>query len=547
MFALAVVAYVNTIPNGLVFDDLLLITEQSSVRSAFNWREIWFGRYWGEIWPHNVLYRPLTIWSIALNYSFNGLLGLSCSHTAGYHVVNLLLHAAVSTLVLRLGIALCIPSFASFAAALIFAVHPIHTEAVAAVTGRTELLAAGFGIGFILAHDHRHTALAAVLFALALFSKESAIAFLPVALLCVFSKDRARRDIMAFGLYGLVTVAWFALRASVVSGIVIPLDTLPLAESPTYVRILTALRVQVRYLGLQVAPVGLSSDYSMNQIPTVTTLLDPHIVVALCLGAGAAAIIVKTWRVSAIPTILILGYTITFLPTSNILLPIGTIMGERLAYTPSIFVCLGLGYAFDALRKMVSGYAVALLAALLVVFVWGTVDRNATWADPYTFSITQLKTAPNSAKANYNAGREHHIAGDVAKAVEHYRRALEIKPAYADALNNLGVAKRWQGALYEAVGYFKNAIYLAPGLASAHYNLGQTLRDMGDESGAMTSYRKALEIHPEYAEAANNLALIFVRQGDLDRARKLWERALQIRPDYTMARENLKRLDTVGN
>jgi len=184
-----------------------------------------------------------------------------------------------------------VPVTAALGAVFLFAVHPVHTEAVASVVNRSELLAALFGFGFLCLH-RRRSLWAAVCILLALWSKESAVAFVPL----VIWMDRRQWRWKTYCLYGGVLLGWLGLRTMVIgqrSLEILLLDN-PLVGASTWERVLTASRVQLAYLKLQVWPVGLSSDYSLNQIPVVTSLGDSDFWVFVVIFLGAC---VLAWSV----------------------------------------------------------------------------------------------------------------------------------------------------------------------------------------------------------------------------------------------------------
>ena len=129
--------------------------------------------------------------------------------------------------------------------------------------------------------------------------------------------------------------------------------------------------------------------------------------------------------------------------------------------------------------------------------------------------------------------------GKLDEAVACYRRALELKPDFAEAHNNLGLALKDQGKLDEAVACYRRALELKPDFAEAHYNLGNTLNDQGKLDEAVACYRRALELKPDFAEAHNNLGNALKDQGKLDEAVACYGRALELKPDYAEAHNNL--------
>lgn len=547
VFLLGLVVFANTIPNALVFDDAELIPNNPATHDPLNLKAIWGGRYWGPVVEHDTLYRPLTTWTIAANYAANRLVGRDGASPAGYRLINALLHALVGVLLYLFARQLGMAEWAASAAGLLFAAHPLHTEAVAAVVGRADLLAVALGLAFLLFHDRRHPGRATAAFALALFAKESALAFFPLVVWLDLWLRRAevRSRARWYGAYAAVALAWFGIRHLVVGNtplVIMHLDN-PVAQASAIERGLTALAVQGMYLRRLLLPIGLSSDYSFAQIPVVRGPLDLRLLGAVA-GLGAAAWM--AWRLRSrapVATFAVVGYAILFLPVSNLLFPIGTIMGERLAYAPSVLFCLLLGLGAEWVRARLGRTgALAVLGSILAVWAGLAIARNTTWANPETFYRTQVRTAPLSAKAHFNVARIEQAAGRLDAARVSYGRAIEIEPAYAEAWNNLGAVRREGGDLDGAVQAYEQALRILPAYPRACFNLGQVRYQRGDLAGAASSFESAIRLKPDYVQAICNLAGIRLEQGDTAEAERLLVRALQIDPSYQTARLNLDRL-----
>ena len=143
-----------------------------------------------------------------------------------------------------------------------------------------------------------------------------------------------------------------------------------------------------------------------------------------------------------------------------------------------------------------------------------------------------LELKPDYAEAHNNLGNALKDQGKLDEAVACYRRALELKPDFAEAHNNLGIALKDQGKLDEAVACYRRALELKPDFAEAHNNLGNALKDQGKLDEAVACYRRALELKPDFAEAHNNLGNALKDQGKLDEAVACYRRALELKPDY---------------
>jgi tetratricopeptide (TPR) repeat protein len=433
---------------GFVFDDRVLIVENQSlhVQSLGQLAHIWKSGYW----PDNrglELYRPLseTIW--ALLWAVGG-----GSHPALFHALGLALGAAVVLLLYRFLLAVQTPPRTAFLAAALFALFPIHTDATASVTGSAELLAAALALGALLLYYRDRPIPALILFAFAVLSKESAAAF--AALPLVFPRKNACRHPRwtAAGAAAVIALALAAHHAVSRSSQIPPIDN-PAALVNTGRRILTALWVQCLYLYKTMAPITLSADYSYKQIPLVMGLGDWRAWMGLACAGGAVFLALR--RPSFRPAVL--AYAILFSPTSNVLFPIGTIMGERLAYAPSLGLALLLAVLLARSRHWK-----AILIAVALVFGVRTAVRNLDWLNPERFYSKLVETSPHSAKSHYSIGVLLSARGDDARAIGEYDQAIAIYPAYAEAYRNRGNALARLGRRDEAAASYRQCLRFDP-------------------------------------------------------------------------------------
>jgi tetratricopeptide (TPR) repeat protein len=544
VFALACGLYAGTLANELVYDDLKLIPHNPLMRDPWDVRALLMGRYWGEV-LHSLHYRPLTVWTLALNYWTNQVLGLDGDQVVGFHLLNALLHASASCLLCLLCTRLGLPLATGLTTALLFAAHPIHTEAVTFITGRAEPLALVCGFFFLLFHHKNHWPLAGAAYFLALLSKESALAFLPAAMwMDACFKGLKKSDWKAPSAYGAVLAAWLLLRAAALGSMEAPISALdnPLTSASLGQRLCTAASVQLTYLRLQALPVRLSSDYSYNQIPLVDSPLD-----AGAAGFLAAVVLagLATWalrRDHPIVPFAIGAYAILAAPTSNFLFLVPTIMGERLAYAPSAFLCLLLGWSLGRLAPKV-GKPVWVAAGLLVLACAVlTLERNSTWSSAELFYRAQYRSAPRSARAHLGMGKMHSEAGQLDSALFYYRGALEIFPPYALAWYNLGLAQTLKKEWDAALSSYSQAIALEPGYARAWYNLGGVYLQKGQLARALWAFEQLLSLDPDHADAWNSLGAVRWRQGNFRAAAQAFAQALALEPDHAEARRNLELL-----
>ena len=462
----AVLVHLGALANGFALDDVRLVRDNPAIASLSNVPRLVVSPYWAVPGEHYGLYRPLTVISLAVDRAIAG------PSPFGFHLVNVLLHAAVSALAwfalrragTHYGTALL--------GALVFAVHPLHTEAVVNIAGRAELLAAALALAAWLVHGAgaRWRWGAAALYLGAALSKESTLAAPLLFVADDVLRDEPRPPRFArYAPYAAAVAVALALRAAALGGHqaaegTIALDN-PAAAAGTLPRVLTALWVQVRYLALCVWPRHLSSDYSFDAVPTVHALTDPRALAGLALAAVLVAAIALGRRRSPVVARAALVWGVFMLASSNLLFPVGTVMAERLAYLPSLGFCLLVGHLLAGLASLGRPARAAVVAAsvlaiaLLSVRTWA---RTPAWKDNLTLATTDVRTYPRSAKLQAGAGMFLEEAGRDAEAEAHLRRAVEIYPAYAQMHYNLGVLLGRRGAVDEAIVHLRRAIELAP-------------------------------------------------------------------------------------
>lgn len=443
---------------GFVFDDRVLLVENKSlhIQSLGQLAHIWKSGYW----PDNrglELYRPVaqTVWALIWAAGGN-------SHPAVFHAFGLALGFTAVLLLYRLLLAIATPPRIAFIAASLFALFPIHTDATTSVVGSAELMATALSLGALIFYYRKQPVPALILFAFAVFSKESAAAFAALPLVLPRKGARLRDSLLVAGGAAVIIAAALAAHQAVSRSSQIPAIDNPMALVDTGRRILTALWVQCLYVFKSVAPITLSADYSYKQIPLVMGLGDWRAWMGLALAAGALFLAVRRREFRA-P---VFAWAILFSPTANLLFPIGTIMGERLAYAPSLGLALLLAILFVRSRHWK-----AALIAVALVFAARTAVRNLDWLNSERFYTKLVETSPASAKSHYSIGVERAAKGDDIGAIEAYDRAIAIFPAYGEAYRNLGNAQARLGRREEAMVSYRQCLRFSPGDFAATSNL----------------------------------------------------------------------------
>ena len=462
---ITLLAWANSFESGFVLDNAFLLLRDSRIREATlaNLGLIFHHTYW---WPNveSGLYRPVTTLSYLFNYAILG----NADRPAGYHWINVLLHTGNVLLVFALARRLVRDLWPSFLIAAVWAVHPVLTESVTNMVGRSDLLAGMTSLGGLLIYlEARESsgrrrlgwllALMAVT-AVGVFCKESAVAILGIVALFELAYWDSRQAAKAVNGFTLGCLAmspaflamwWIRSRVLAESApAMFPFIDNLIVEADFWTGRLTAVKVMAKYLGLLVWPARLSSDYSYAQIPLVSGR--PADWIAWFVMAAVAGCVVFLYRRNGTAFFGAGFALVTFLPMSNLVIPVGTIMAERFLYLPAIgfSICLVLAlYSIGGLVR-VRALAPALLCMISVMFAARTWVRNGDWRDEVTLWSAAVRASPLSFKTHTGLAQawyaQHRDLDDV---ISENERSLAILASLPDRLSEAGVYLR-TGAQY---------------------------------------------------------------------------------------------------
>jgi protein O-mannosyl-transferase len=400
--AVAMLIYGNAIANGFVLDDGGVVLRNPLVTTpASAWRAFVL-----PYWPETIgggQYRPLGIVSFAVDWLVSG------GDARWFHIVNVLWHALATVLVWMLAAELLAPAAAAITA-LLFAVHPVHVEAVSNVVGRLEPMSAVFVLGALLAH-RRGSWAAPALFAAGLLSKESAIVFLGLVAAndLILDRDwrttlRARRWLYAG--YGAVTVAYAAILLVTFHDREFTTPARVFAGTTLGHRLELVARTVPHYIRLLVAPLDLSASYAPN-------VISPHAGMSVMTAMGIAAVVLvvlasavamrsRRWPAMAYAVI---WAPLALAPVSNVFFPSGVLLAERTLYLASVGVCLGVGAVAERYLITRPAMVVAATASVALAFAVRTWTRTPVWHDDRTYLLALLADHPESYEAHLAAGR----------------------------------------------------------------------------------------------------------------------------------------------
>lgn len=561
---LALLVYANTLGNGFTYDDNPIIAENPRVRSVFDIRGVWLTDWWAthadeEEFPsphRDRLYRPLTLFSFALNYAVGGLAPI------GYHLVNVLLHALVSGLVWKLAERWTRDRGVALLAGALFAVHPVHVEAVAGVVGRAEILSALFlCLGLLPLFNERVSTRAlhasAAAFLAALLSKENAVCYPALAAL-VWFVARARLELdrrltPRLALLSIPLLIYFPLRFIALEARFIrdaPSNTLfnPLVDADASGRILGAFSVLGHYARLLFAPVSLSCDYGLAIVDPFSTpgiICVVGVFAALAL-AGALIGLARTagaWRIVAEASF---AFLLSYVLISNTFLLIGVSLAERLIYWPSAPALIAISTALLTLLRRVSRGAVqrrylpaCVAAVILLSLGLRAFTRNSDWTDDKRLFAADLQTYPGSAHLNnslaqiliyeaQHADNDALLEESLQRAARLLDRALQIHSRYPHALFQRGVVFAMQGNKAAALSYLDRALALSPSSRRTQAMIRELKGGVESQSAELTALYEAAMAAPDDPNAQLNLGEALLQFGDSAAALKSFDHATAI-------------------
>lgn len=542
---MAAIAYYPGLQGEFVFDDIGLVQSDSFYTdSDTDLSECWQRPYWRKGMSIGQ-YRPLTVASFLMN---TRLFGMS---SPAFRIINLLLHTLIALLVFKLAMVLRLGKLSAFFASLLYAVHPLLSEAVIPTSGRAELLCLifilaglifyikfGFPRLFSVKQDDAVMLDANATFSgmtvrifipgicliLACWSKENGVILLPLCLLydllyrqlLKFPKgykwfiNTAKRFLIPYTafLVALLMIVFYRIAGV---GVLFPIVSKesswidnPIIGESCGVRILTALKVQGMVLAKFFWPRTLSHDYSYAQILPVESFINSYVLFALGMLILFPIILCFVLpKRKKIICFISLAYIISILPAGNFIIPTGTIFGERTYYAPLIWLCFLFVFTLVRIARKSRPVLVVCLIILTLAslaFVKRIRTRAQDWQSQMAMAIKGVETAPESVKTWSNLAIEFAHQEDFDKAVAACDLALEKYPEHRQTLTNRAYYYIALDKYSKAEQDFRELINLGSRNPDIFNKLGAILATQGNKSEAKIMWKHSLTINPYQPE-----------------------------------------------
>lgn len=563
----AFLLYTNTLSHDYTVDDAtVLANNKQTIKGVKAIPEIFSSSYRKGFWDRKEsLYRPLSVAMFAIEWQ------ISPNNPHLGHWINVILYAlSAAVLFIFLGALFKdYKMFLAFFVTLLFISHPIHTEVVANIKGRDEMLSFLFSILalYFLVIDYGRKKISAFIlssffFLMALLSKESALTIVAVAplTLFVFKNANIKSAVLSSSPFFFSALLYIIIRAMVLGGVTNFTEILPinnsLVTSPDFItQKATAILILGKYLLLLIFPHPLSFDYSFNQI-TNRGLADIGVLISVLFFSYALFYALKNIGKRSALAFGILFFLLTISLTSNIFFLIESVMAERFLYLPSLGFCIVLVFlltrvvrftkekigaiSFKDVFNQNKSLAVIILG-VCVLFSFKTVTRNNYWKNNLTLLEQDVKTSPESARIRYAYGSAILIEQALKekdeskkqillnKSIVQLEKGVSILNTYSDAYYHLGLAYKEKNDFANAVKNFEAAMrsknftgadfFIAAGVA---YGKNKQY----DKS--IETLRKAAEFDADNAEIYNNMGVYFDEWRKGDSAISVLQKAIQL-------------------
>lgn len=587
---LAFILYANTFGHEWALDDFSIIKEnwvtQSGIGEGIATHLTHSYRY-GYGVGYNTLYRPLSLVLFTIEWSLvpDSPGFMHFMNVVWYALTGFLLFFTLKKVFSNQNV------FLAFATTLLFIAHPLHTESVANIKGRDDIL----GLFFILLavywlwdylkkSDVKWLALSVGSYFLALMAKESSVTFVAIfpLMMYFFTKIEISKNLKASALYLVAALLFIFIRSQILGDAMgvqntSPLDNVLESTSNFMDKKATALLILGKYLSLLFFPHPLVSDAGSFQIP-ITTFGDWRVLLSLVIHFGLFVFAVLNLQKKSILSFAILFYILNFSITSNLFITIGTGYAERLLYLPLLGFSLGIAWL---LMKFLGGemksskrfelnnfftkntMPLAALAVIILAYSGKTIIRNQAWKDSLTLYETDVLTSPNCAKLQFHYGLEMNKKGKTLSGKEQsevmnqtkqiFEKATEIYPQYHDAYSQLGLwhynagqnnpnkvafENKAEELFNEAIKHKPNNEKAFNGLGMIYFGKSNLARANGNLQEAerlrllaKSTYEKILGFDPRNVDATRNLGVVYALNKEFDRAIQYFQQGIRYATD----------------
>ncbi len=576
LFFISIIIYSNTFYHEYVYDDIIVIQQNSIVQKGISGipelltLDSFYGYDKGQSELTGGRYRPLSLITFAIEKEFWN------DNATPAHILNVFLYALCCVL-LFITLQCLLPAFSPiiiFLASLLFTLHPVHTEVVANVKSRDELLCLLFillvfflWMRLLKTKTVLNLILAILAFVLALLSKETAILliiWMPIA--WWMNKETSIKKILISIIPFLIISIGYLFIRSAISGTIGDKVAADIMNNPFLLatqneKYATIFWILFIYLMKSIYPVILSYDYTYNAIP-YQNFNQPQvwfsiIILACIVGFFISSVVKKNQN-----ALLVSLWLFPILLVSNLFFNVGASMADRFLFVPSIAICVFIVSFLFYISKFVFSDStknqIFIIFVLIIstVYSYKTYSRNFNWKSNKSIFAADALQVPQSVKTTLNFGSILMTEADATSDIKVKKEKLDSAFHYfntgikvfatADLLNHMGAYFSLINAIDSSEFYYRKSLAVKPDFVMGKNNLLSLLQKKGAKlhasqkfDSAFIVFKKQLELEPDYSDAYNSIGTIYFAKQKFDSAEFYFNKTLSLQPTHQLAASNL--------
>lgn len=533
--ALGFVIYAPSMNGKFIYDDKFLVQDNTYVKNLSGLPKMFtqdIGS--GADQPYS-FYRPLQMITYMFDYAIWNL------NVIGYHLSNVIMHILAAFSVYWFVAVLFGSNLLALIVGLFFVSHPMHTEAICYISGRSDplsliflMLTFVFYIKLTRKDDVKEYAFMIISYVLAMLARENCMILPLLLLLYNYTFKEKMKPKLFLPILG-ISILYIILRVTALKFLIqnLPITTTPMQRLPGFFAAMTG------YARVLFWPLDLHVEYGAPIFPWNY----PTVIAGMYIFLALVAILVAM-RKSKIVLFSLAWFFITIFPVANIY-PINAYMAEHWLYLPCIglfmLIASGLAWLYEK-RGALRIAAIAITAAFSIFFSFITIDMNEYWKDPIAFYQRTVKYVRTNPKIWDNLGGAFAAAGRDDEAAPCFLAAIRLDPRYAGSYSNLGNVYFRAQRYEEAYQLYKKSVELRPDFALGYNNLGNICVVMGKMDEALKYYNKVIELAPNNPGVYNNIGLVNKMLGNTQAAIDSLNKSISVNPDFPLPYSILSRI-----
>ncbi|MFH1783168.1 MAG: tetratricopeptide repeat protein [Candidatus Omnitrophota bacterium] len=517
---LGFIVYFNSLDGPFMWDDYHLVKNNTHIRSWSNVIKIFTESIGSGANRTYHMYRPIQSLSYMVDYT------LWKDNAIGYHLGNVIWHIIVALCMFWLIMLLFKDSFLAFITSLFYVTHPMHTEAIAYIAGRADSLAVSFTLLALIFYikslnsdSLKFLALSVFSYVLAILSKEHSMFVVLLLFLCHYM-TKTKIDYKKISIFAAITVSYALLRITVLNFLLEDI----INETTAWDRLPGFFVSITNYFRLLFVPLGLHMEYGEK----LFHWSDYKAILGILIAIFSITYAILKRKKNPLILFSAVIFFATLLPYSNVY-AINAYMAEHWVYLPSIGFFLIAAYGFQRLYniKKLKILTILVMAGLLIFYSSITIYQNDHWSNPKKFYIRLIRFVKDSEVAYNNLGVIYAKEEEYEKAIDMFKKSVDVRYTYQDPYFNLGKAYNSTEQYVKAIEAYKKGMQFAKDKVSpiTYHSIAFAYSKVGNIESAIKYINKSLEMDPDYGPGYLVLAILYFNMNEHAKAKEYYKKA----------------------